>query len=177
MTSSDRSVAADLAPAGPLRSVPDLRIGDLLVRDVLERLLVAGTCEQVAAAPLPLLLDLPGVRAAAVVLREAGRVVVADSSGYDCDAFGAGVALPLDAGLPVTEAVRTGRTVVRGGGPSWVAVPFVRSRAGAGALLLSLDGAPPREQADLVRLERLVRALGEAFDRAAGQDRSPGRTG
>jgi hypothetical protein len=72
-----------------------------------------------------------------------------------------GARLPLDAGLPVTEAVRTGRTVVRGTGPAWVAVPFQQRRTGA--LLLSLHAPPPQDLAPVVSL---ARALGRALERA-----------
>ena len=115
---------------------------------------------EVAEAVLAPLLDLPGVRAVAVVERAAGEVVVQGSAGYDCGAMGPGASLPLDAGLPVTEAVRTDRTVVRGTGPSWAAAPF--RRRGAGALLLSMTGAPPE---DLTAFEALAHAVGQALDR------------
>ena len=114
----------------------------------------------VAEAALPLLLDLPGVRAAAVVERAGSDVVVQGSAGYDCGAMAPGSRLPLDAGLPVTEAVRTDRTVARGTGPSWFAAPFVRR--GAGGLLLSLHGAPPEDPAPVVAL---ARAVGQALER------------
>jgi hypothetical protein len=115
---------------------------------------------EVAEAVLPPLLELPGVRAAAVVERAVGEVVVQGSAGYDCGSMRPGSRLPLDAGLPVTEAVRTDRTVVRGTGPSWVAAPF--RRRGAGALLLSLTGAPPE---DLAAVEALAHAVGQALER------------
>lgn len=115
---------------------------------------------EVAEAALPLLLELPGVRAAAVVERAGTDVVVQGSTGYECGAMGPGVRMPLDAGLPVTEAVRTHRTVTRGAGPSWVAVPFRRRRSGA--LLLSLHGAPPQDPDPLTAL---AHAVGEALGR------------
>ena len=115
---------------------------------------------EVAEACLPLLRDLVGVRATAVVERSGSDVVVQGSSGYDCGTMAPGSRLPVDAGLPVTEAVRTSRTVTRGPGPSWVAAPF--RRRGAGALLLSLDVAPPE---DLGPFEALAHALGDAFER------------
>ena len=120
---------------------------------------------EVAEAVLPLLLGLPGVRATAVVERSGADVVVQGSAGYECDAMGPGTHLPLAAGLPVTEAVRTHRTVVRGPGPSWVAVPF--RRRGTGALLLSLHGAAPQDLAPLVVL---AHALGQALDRVRRQE-------
>jgi hypothetical protein len=115
---------------------------------------------EVAEAALPLLLDLPGVRAAAVVARSGPDVVVQGSAGYECGAMGPGARLPLEAGLPVTEAVRTHRTVTTGPGPSWVAAPF--RRRGAGALLLSLTGAPPEDLAPVVAL---AHAVGQALER------------
>ena len=131
-----------------------------VVVDGLTVLAGAGDRLEVAEAVLPLLLELPGVRAVAVVERSGTDVVVQGSAGYDCGSMGPGARLPLDAGLPVTEAVRTGRTVLRGPGPSWAAAPF--GRRGAGALLLSLHAPPP---ADLVPVEVLSRAVGQALDR------------
>lgn len=139
-----------------------LEVDAELVVEVLGALAGADGSTAVAAAPLPLLLEVAGVRAAAVVVREGPRVVVLASAGYDCGPMSAGGALPLDAGLPVTEAVRTGRAVRQGRGPGWAAVPFPRGRR-CGALLLSLDVAPPE---DLTRLERITRALTDALDRA-----------
>jgi hypothetical protein len=95
--------------------------------------------------------------------------VVLASAGYDCGSMAAGTGLPLDAALPVTEAVRTGRRVVRGGGPSWVALPLGGGVQAPGALLLSLTGAPPGSD-DLERLEQVTRVLGASLRRAAGQD-------
>ena len=127
----------------------------------------AGSRLAVAEAALPLLLDLPGVRAGAVVARSGSEVVVQGSAGYDCGAMAPGQRLPLDAGLPVTEAVRTSRTVVRGSGPSWVAAPF--RRRSTGALLLSLDGAPPE---DCGPVEVLARAVGDALERVQEAERA-----
>jgi len=160
--------AAGTAPAGPLPRTPTV-LDDALVIDVLSRL--AGAASQVAAveAVLPLLLDLPGVRATAVLLRDAGSAVVVGSAGYDCGTMAAGAALPLDAGLPVTEAVRTGRTVVQGSGPSWVAVPF---GGRTGAVLLSLTTPPPQAPTEQARLQRIARALGDALQRSGQQERT-----
>ena len=154
------------APRGPVgaRVEPDAE----LVVEVLAALAGADSSAAVAAAPLPLLLEVPGVRAAAVVVREGAQVVVLGSAGYGCGSMAPGGVLPLDAGLPVTEAVRTGRPVAQGTGPAWVALPFPRGR-GAGALLLSLDAAPPD---DLGRLDRVTRALADALSRASAQEQA-----
>ena len=129
----------------------------------------AGDRLEVAEAVLPLLLELPGVRAAGAVERSGADVVVQGSAGYECGAMGPGARLPLDAGLPVTEAVRTDRTVMRGPGPSWVAAPF--RRRGTGALLLSLDAPAP---AELAPDEALARAVGEALDRVRRTEQALG---
>lgn len=123
---------------------------------------LAGAADrlEVAEAVLPRLLGLTGVRAAAVVERADADVVVQGSAGYECGAMAPGARFPLDAGLPVTEAVCTSRSVVRGPGPSWVAVPF--RRRGAGALLLSLHGAPPDDLAPVVDL---AHGVGDALER------------
>lgn len=158
------------APVGLPRQAGDaaFTFGLPLLADTLAALAGADTATSVAAAGLPLLLDQPGVRACAVLVRDAEHALVLASAGYDCGAMAAGTTIPLDAGLPVTEAIGTGRLVVRGSGPSWVAVPFGRRRTGA--LLLSLTSAPPATADDLARLHRLARALGDALERAGRQE-------
>ncbi|MBW3639054.1 MAG: serine/threonine-protein phosphatase [Actinobacteria bacterium] len=160
------------APVGPPRQAGDAAFtpGLPLLTDILAALAGADTAGSVAAAGLPLLLEQPGVRACAVLVRNASDAVVLASAGYDCGTMAAGMTLPLDAGLPVTEAISTSRLVVRGTGPSWVAVPFGRRRTGA--LLLSLTSAPPGAAEDLARLHRLARALGDALERAGRQERA-----
>jgi hypothetical protein len=166
-----REVGSGGMPAArPADIVPDLLL------DAVAALAAARTERDVAYACLPLLLERVGARAAAVVRRSGRHVVVLDSAGYPCGSMAAGADLPLDAGLPVTEAVRTGRTLVQGSGPSWVAVPFggSRDRAGQrspGALLLSLHGPAPDPEG-VVRLERLAQVLGDALRRAAGADQA-----
>lgn len=160
------------APVGLPRQPGDaaFTLGLPLLADILAALAGADAAGSVAAAGLPLLLDQPDVRACAVLVRTASDAVVLASAGYDCGTMAAGMTLPLDAGLPVTEAISTSRLVVRGTGPSWVAVPFGRRRTGA--LLLSLTSAPPGAADDLARLHRLARALGDALDRAGRQERA-----
>ena len=135
----------------------------------LTRLAAADTRADVAASVPALLVHQPGVRACAVVTRDGPRAVVVGSAGYDCETMSPGVALPLDSGLPVTEAVRTGRLVVRGSGPSWVAAPFGGRRA-SGALLLSLLVPPPVRSPDLEAVLALARAVGCALQRAQVQE-------
>ena len=83
-------------------------------------------------------------RGAALVVpvpgREAGEIVA--SVGYDCDTMGAGARLPYSAGLPVTEALRTGRDQVVGGTgttPGWVALTLGPTGSPLGAIVLSLQ--------------------------------------
>jgi hypothetical protein len=167
VASARRDVTAGPAAAAPPVDAPASRIDDALVVDVLARLAAAGTPADVAAAGLPLLLDVPGVRATAVVARDGQRVVILGSAGYDCGTMAPGAVLPLDAGLPVTEAVRADRVVARGTGPGWLALPF---GARAGALLLSLTTAPPASADELARLRRLTRGIGDALHRAREQE-------
>lgn len=99
----------------PLRSAgrataPPVVLPVRVLVEALTQLAGAGDRLDVAEAALPLLLGLPGVRAAVVVERSGPDVVVQGSAGYDCGDMGPGARLPLDAGLPVTEAVRTDRT-------------------------------------------------------------------
>lgn len=153
------------------RSAVRLAVPESVLVDALAVLAAARTRADVAADCLPLLVGRPGVRAAAIVQRDGPRVVVLGSAGYDCGSMAAGADLPLDAGLPVTEAVRTGKTVVQGTGPGWLAVPFGGSRHVRGALLLSLHCAPPEDDVGLGRLHRLSEALGEALQRTGEHDR------
>ena len=156
------------------RTPPAERLDDALVLDVLSRLAGAGSAADVAAAVLAPLVELDGVRAACVVVRDGEDAVVVGSAGYDCDSMAPGARLPLGAGLPVTEAVRTGRTVVQGTGPSWAAVPSGRVRRGA--LLLSLTDPPPGDE-PLRRLERIGprrRRRAPAHRRAGARPHRPG---
>lgn len=157
----------DAAGAVERATTPPVVVPPRVLLDGLTALVAAPDRLAVAEAVLPLLLDLPGVRAAAVVERSGPDVVVQGSAGYDCGVMGPGTRLPLDAGLPVTEAVRTDRTVTRGSGPSWVAAPF--RRRSAGALLLSLHGAPPQ---DLTPVVALAQAVGRALERVARTERA-----
>ena len=163
--------AHEVPPAGtPAALGRQVSVPDGLVLDATSLLAGARTETDVATAVLPLLLGRPGMRAAAVVRRAGRSAVVLGSAGYPCGSMSAGAELPLDAGLPVTEAVRTGRAVVQGDGPSWVAVPFGGGRDVPGALLLSLTAAAP-EPADVARLQRLALSLGDALRRASDQSR------
>lgn len=164
MTESERVGAGSVAAVPPL-TVPR-RIDDALVDAVLAALGAAGGPLSVAEAPLTALLELEGVRAAAVLVRHVGEAVVVASNGYRCGVMAPGAVLPIDAGLPVTEALRRRALVVQGAGPSWVALPFEP----AGALLLSLDSAPPDDPAELWRLRRVARSLGEALVRSADSE-------
>jgi hypothetical protein len=126
--------------------------------------------------------ELTGARAACVGARHPGGppggrtttatgdvVLLLGSDGYGCDTMAAGATLPLDAGLPLTECVRLGRTVVRGGagGPAWVAAP---ARAGAldAAVLVSLTHPVPT--ADVHALEQLAAATAAAWARCPADD-------
>lgn len=168
MASSEQDVSAGRALARPLTQVP-VRIDTELVVEVLELLVGADGEAGVGAAGLPPLLRLAGVRAVATVVRRGSHVVLVGSAGYDCGSMAPGAVLPLDSGMPVTEAVRTQRPVVLGSGPAWVAVPFP-PRTRQGALLLSLHGAPPETEAEMWRLHRIARAFGEGLRRAAEQE-------
>ena len=158
---------------GLVRAASRLHVPAGVVEPALALLAEAGSREDVAAACLPVLGDLPGVRAAAVVSRHGREVVVLGSTGYDCGVMAPGATLPLDAGLPVTEAVRTGRPVAQGAGPGWQALPFGRAGRG-GALLLSLDVSPAADRESVDRLLRIAATLGRALERAAGHDGDAG---
>ena len=79
-----------------MRMPPDaVTMPAALLVDALAALVGAGTSSGVASACLPLLLDQPGVRACALVVRDGAHVVVLGSAGYDCGSMDAGVVLPL----------------------------------------------------------------------------------
>jgi hypothetical protein len=120
----------------------------------------AGGRLEVAEVVLPLLLDLPGVRAAAVVERAGADVVVQGSAGYACDAMGPGTRLPLDAGLPVTEAVRTPPDRGERTRAAWVGVALPSARGG------STPAEPARRSAaGPGSPRRLAQAVGSALER------------
>jgi hypothetical protein len=167
-------------PAGRARPpVPGARSVDTtltlpagLLVEALQALAGAATRNDVAEAVCAALVELDGVRAVAVLQRERDQAVVVGSSGYNCDAMAPGARLPLDSGLPATEAIRTARRVSQGDGPGWCALPFGRRATSRGVLLLSLGVGPPQDLADLAVLDRLAAALGIALDRAHSADRA-----
>lgn len=133
------------------RSAPAFRRANAAAAhaDVVPALLTALTAlagaddvEDVARVAVEAAADITGARAAAVGHQQGDAVVLDASVGYDCGSMAADTALPLDAGLPLTECVRTGRTVMRGppGAPAWIAVP-VATPTYRGALLVSLTPA------------------------------------
>jgi hypothetical protein len=168
-------VPADRArpPVPGARSVDAaLTLPSGLLVEALQALAGAATRSDVAEAVCAALVGLDGVRAVAVLQRERDHAIVVGSSGYNCETMAPGARLPLDSGLPATEAIRTARRVAQGDGPGWCAVPFGRRTTSRGALLLSLTAAPPDDAADLAVLDRLAASLGIALDRAHAADRT-----
>jgi stage V sporulation protein SpoVS len=107
--------------------------------------------------------EITAARAAAIGVQRGDSVVLLSSTGYDCEAMAAAAVLPLDAGLPLTECVRTGRTTTRGrpGGPMWIAVPVATPNL-RGGLLVSLT---PSSSDDAAPLEILADAVAAALSR------------
>lgn len=130
----------------------------------LEQLAAAGTVHEVAAAAVDGAIALTRARGAALGVQRGDAVEILASSGYDCDSMHTGQRLPLASGLPLTEAVRTGRTVVRGepGSPAWVVAAFAAAGRRAG-LLVSLH---PDTDVDTIAVETLASAAGGALARA-----------
>ncbi|HEU5033338.1 MAG TPA: PP2C family protein-serine/threonine phosphatase [Mycobacteriales bacterium] len=163
-------VASAVAPAWAappvLRSAqtgPDRPESLLPLIDALAAVAAAGSVDAVCAAAVAGAVALTGARGAALGSRQGDQVRLLASWGYDCDSMAAGAMLPLTAGLPVTESVRTGTTVVRGasGSPTWIAVPVVNAELQA-ALLVSL---PPQASADVGALQTLGRVAADALAR------------
>jgi Stage II sporulation protein E (SpoIIE) len=137
----------------------------------LVRLAGARDIETVAHEAAVGAIEVTSARAAAVGVQRGESVVLLASIGYDCEAMAAAAVLPLDAGLPLTECVRTGRTTIRGqtGGVMWIAVP-VRTPKLRGALLVSLT---PASGADAAPLEVLADTTSAALSRL---EPTPART-
>jgi hypothetical protein len=142
------------------------------------RLAGAGDADAVARESVSGAVEVTAARAAALGVQRGSSVVLLDSLGYDCEAMAAAAVLPLDAGLPLTECVRTGRTTIRGqaGGVMWIAVPLTTPTM-RGALLVSLT---PASTADAAPLEILADATSAALARLetvsageAGRSTSP----
>ncbi|HET7531270.1 MAG TPA: PP2C family protein-serine/threonine phosphatase [Mycobacteriales bacterium] len=158
---------------GPVRQVrpPAQRVVDAAARPEqlgpliasLVRLAGAADISAVARHAVTGAADITGARAAAIGLQRGDAVVLLDSVGYDCEAMAAAAVLPMHAGLPLTECVRTGRTIVRGqaGAAMWIAVP-VATETIRGALLVSLT---PSSSADAAPLEILADATSAALAR------------
>ena len=129
----------------------------------LVRLAGAGDVDAIASEAVTGAADITAARAAAIGVQRGESVVLLSSVGYDCEAMAAAAVLPLDAGLPLTECVRTGRTTIRGqtGGAMWIAVPVVTPEL-RGGLLVSLT---PSSSPDAAPLEILADATAAALSR------------
>ena len=127
------------------------------------RLAGAADVDAVALAAATGAADVTAARAAALGVQQGSSVVLLGSVGYDCEAMAAAATIPLDAGLPLTECVRTGRTIVRGqaGDVMWIAVPLVTPTM-RGGLLVSLT---PASTPDAAPLEILADAAAAALSR------------
>lgn len=161
-------VAAPEAGQPELRRAPVAAVvlPEAVVAEALEALAGAAGRVDIADAVTAVLARLPGVRAAAVLQRSQREAVVIGSTGYGCDTMSYGARLPLDSGMPATDAIRTGQVVRMGEGPGWIAAPFGRRTATPGSLLLSCEAAPPAAETDVARLQRLAGAVGAALARA-----------
>lgn len=124
----------------------------------------AATAGEVAAQAVAGAAELTGARGAALGVRDGEQVRLLAATGYDCDSMAAGATLPMTAALPITEAVRTGRTVVQGqpGAPPWVAVPLPWLGTPA-ALLVSVP--PHAGPVDVAALQTLGGVVADALAR------------
>lgn len=135
----------------------------------------ASTPADVAQTAVAGAVALTGARAGALGLRRGDDVELVASDGYGCDSMDVGTTLPLNAGLPITEAVRTGRSVVRGaaGEPAWIAAPVLAADV-EGALLVSLT---PGSTADEHAIRTIAGAAASAMARRASAERPRGIPG
>lgn len=165
------SDSADLLAFGTAAvAVKRLTASPLLV-DALADLAGAGTAEEVAAVTVEHAAALTGARASALGVLTATRTELRllGSTGYNCDSMAVGTRLPLDAGLPITDAARGGRPIVRtAGGGGWTAVPLAGgSPDPMGALLVSL--APGTGPVDVALLADLAGHARRALHRCRQQ--------
>jgi hypothetical protein len=125
----------------------------------------AETVRDVGTAAVTSAAALSNARGSALATLHGADVEIVGSVGYDCDAMAVGARIPLDAGLPLTESVRTGRVVVRGesDGPAWVAVPVAHDNVRGGLLISLHRGADP----DIAALRALAASAAAALARAA----------
>jgi hypothetical protein len=137
----------------------------------LELLVAAGSATDVAKSAVAGAAELTGARAAALGVRRGRDVRILASTGYGCDSMAAGATLSMDAGLPLTEAVRQGRPVLKLGadGAGWIAVPL-SAPGGRGALLVSLV---PSSTGDVEALKVLARATAAAWRRCPDAEDPP----
>ncbi|MCA1683074.1 MAG: hypothetical protein LC685_03665, partial [Actinobacteria bacterium] len=157
--------------ASALRAVSaGFTFSDIELLDAVTAVAAAASRADVAAAMCRVLIELEGVRGVAIAVRADASALVVGSAGYPCDSMAPGARVPLDSGLPVAEAIRTGHLVRAGEGPGWLAIPFGRRTTAPGAILLSLTAAPPSREAELARLGRLATVLGDALARAQVAD-------
>lgn len=142
----------------------------------------AATPAEVAAAAVRTARAVTAARAAALAWAGADDdlAVIVASEGYDCDTMSAGVTVPLESGLPLTEAIRTRRPVIRPGpgGGGWLAFPVPLGDR-SGSLLVSLsageDGAASAD--DCAVLASLAAAALARAIREPPVDAPGGRTG
>ena len=147
----------------------------------------AGTISAVTESVLPIVIDVTGAASASLgVFDEAGRrLSLVGAVGLDDETLAQWSALPVDAPLPVTEAVRSRRPVIipdpdtlaaeyphlvgpEGGpaGKAWAALPLTRDDDVVGAMALTFG--EPREFDDEDRrfLAIVAQQCGEALERA-----------
>lgn len=159
-------------PRDVIVAAPD--VANRLVR-ALEALAGAPLAGDVARAAVEGAADVTGARGAALGVRRGRQVAILASTGYDCDSMAGGATLAMDAGLPLTEAVRSGRAVLKLGpdGGGWIAVP-VSAPQGRGALLVSLVAG---STGNVDALRSLARATAGALRRCPDVGETPEEMG
>jgi hypothetical protein len=163
MATTPAQVASSAAPRARAATLLTAEPQSLVALvSALASLAAAGTAADVGAVAVAGALELTSARGAALGELDGGDVVVRACLGYDCGSMAPGARLPLSAGLPLTECVRTGRTVVRGGEtPGWAAVPVVGADLQMGLLVSLRPGTRP----DVAALELLGAATADALAR------------
>lgn len=126
---------------------PVLRAGghvDQRLAPSLAELNSAATTDEVGQIVASHAAILWSARGAAVGVVHGAALRLVGAVGYDCATMAPGAQLPMTAGLPLTEAARTGDPVVQQGGEAgWVAVPLPGTPRALGSLVLSLRPESP----------------------------------
>jgi GAF domain-containing protein/anti-sigma regulatory factor (Ser/Thr protein kinase) len=155
--------------------------------DLTATLAAAATIEEVATAVIDQSIQSLGARAAVVVrrLEHEGELDIVSARDFDPELVERWRRIPLAAELPLSEAVRNGRTVVlasiaerdarypalraepvASGHGAWLAFPLSVESNAIGGVALAFSGPRSFSRSELDFVDSLARQAGQAFERA-----------